>query len=174
VPDPVSTWTVRAKKIVRSLQARHAGAELGPYARSVTGGDIRNRDWVAALLASQTTITAIAEAAEVSRQTARTWIVRHGLGKEPARTRPSPARLARLYDRHRATTRVAEDLGVSSDTARRWLIDAGIDLASAGRPRVVLDLEVLRVRQQSGETLRALAAEAGVSAQTLRRRLPKS
>ena len=39
---------------------------------SVSVGNIRNRDWVARQLATQTTVTAMAEEAGVSRQTART------------------------------------------------------------------------------------------------------
>ena len=60
---------------------------------------------------------------------------------------------------------------MSKDTARRWLIAAGVELAAAGGPRSQLDVEALRHRRHAGATLSELAAESGVSLETLRRHL---
>src|SRR5215213_2917694 len=125
----------------------------------------------AAAVADGATVTAIAADAGVSRQTAHTWIGRHGLDSPNTKTRPTPARLQRLYDRHGSSARVATDLGVSTDTARRWLIAAGVELATAGRPAAHLDVDDLRRRRAAGATLNELAADAGVSLETLRRHL---
>lgn len=141
------------------------------YAAPVADGDIRDRDWFAGRLADGATMTAIAAEAGVSRQTAHTWRGRHGLDSPNTKTRPTPARLQRLYDRYGSSARVATELGVSTDTARRWLIAAGVELAAAGRPAARLDLDDIRRRRAAGATLTELAADAGVSLETLRRHL---
>jgi hypothetical protein len=150
-------------------------AAVGPlYAAPVADGDIRDRDWFAARLADGATVTGIAAEAGVSRQTAHTWQSRHGLDSPNAKTRPTPARLQRLYDRYGSSARVATEIGVSTDTARRWLIAAGVELAPVGRPAAHLDVDALRSRRAAGATLNELAAEAGVSVETLRRHLAES
>lgn len=117
------------------------------------------------------TVTAIAAAAGVSRQTAHTWMAPHGLAVEPGPVRPTPAALRRLYAAESSTAAVARRLDVSDDTARRWLLAAGAELPAAGRPRARLDIAELRARRAEGATWRELADDAGVTVTTLRRRL---
>lgn len=96
--------------------------------------DIADRAWVAARIEAGATVTSIAAAAAVTRQTAYTWIARHRLEVEPRRKpRPEPQRLAAMYDEHRSARLVGEILDVSTDTARRWLHEAGVELDGRSR-----------------------------------------
>jgi transposase-like protein len=134
--------------------------------------DIRSRQWVADRLAAGETVTAIAAAAGVSRQTAHTWIDRHGLHATPkAKPRPPDGELLTLYGQHGSAAAVATVLGVSPDTARRWIIAAGGDLPPAGRRPASIDPAQLRRRRDDGATLAELSTEFGVSTETIRRRL---
>ena len=138
-------------------------------------GSIRDREWVMGRLDAGDTVTAIAVAAGVSRQTAHTWISRHGLHAQPqAKPRPTKRELRALYNRHGSAAAVGKALKVATGTAHRWLIDAGVELASPGpprRPRRSLDITALRRRRADGATLAVLAAEFDVSPETIRRRL---
>lgn len=136
---------------------------------------IADRTWVARRLAAGATVTAIAKEAEVSRQTAYTWLARHGLRAEPnARRRPSPSRLRTLYERHGTVAAVARLTDVAPGTAHRWLIHAGVMLAGPGarwRLGTNRELTELRDKRNAGATLAELAAEYQVSKETIRRRL---
>jgi transposase-like protein len=134
--------------------------------------DIRSRDWAAKQLAAGERVTDIASRAGVSRQTVYTWISRHGLHATPrAKQRPAGGELLGLYRTHGSAAAVAQVIDVSPDTARRWIIAAGGDLAPAGRRRAPIDVASLRTRRDDGATIAELAAELGVSSETVRRRL---
>lgn len=144
----------------------------------VADSPIRDRTWVADRLADGATVTAIAQEAGVSRQTAQAWLARHGL-RVPARAKPRPpvSRLRALYERHGNVAAVAEALAVAPSTAHRWLIDAGIQFPGPGRKRRLADsreLTELRHRRKAGATHRELAEQFGVSVSTVRRRLEES
>lgn len=143
----------------------------GFYASGVIEASIRDREWVAAQIAEGTSVTALAEAAGVSRQTVYTWLARHGLDVGNTKARPSPDDLRSLYAEHGSVRRVAEHLDVGADTARRWLIDAKVELASVGRPASTLDLDELRRRRAAGASFAELAAGTGVDPETVRRHL---
>lgn len=148
----------------------------GFYARAAMAvPSVRDRSWVEGRLRQGATVTEIAADAAVSRQTAHTWLSRHGLHPPPrAKPRPSPARLRALYRRHESASSVAEVLEVSAGTAHRWLLDAAVKMAPAGRPRrprADVDVARLRRRRAGGATLKELAEEFGVSPETVRRRL---
>lgn len=139
---------------------------------------IRDRAWVARQLAADASVTALAKQAGVSRQSAHTWLARHGLhGKPQAKRRPGPARLRTLYLRHGTVANVAKVLDVAPGTAHRWLIDAGVPLAAQRAPRRLHrpdDLAELHRRRTAGATHAELAAQFGVSPSTIRRRLAAS
>ncbi|CAN5853019.1 MAG: hypothetical protein ACR2HP_08685 [Ilumatobacteraceae bacterium] len=133
---------------------------------------ISDREWVASRLGAGATITELAGEAGVSRQTAHTWLARHGMrGLSKAKERPPDSRLRELYEEHRTINAVAQIIGVATGTAHRWLIDAGVELASPGRAKRELDVAALRARRASGATFNELAADCGVSSETIRRRL---
>lgn len=150
--------------VVRSLRSLVVAAPL-----------IRDRAWVVSRLDAGATVTAIAKEAGVSRQTAQTWLARHGVrGRPVAKRRPSATRLRALYAEHGTITAVAQVLDVAPSTAHRWLIDAGARLAAQGPNRRLQrpsDLAELRHRRAAGATLDELAAHFGVSRSTIRRRL---
>lgn len=146
---------------------------------SVSPGElISDRAWVAQRLGAGVSVSAIAKEAGVSRQTAHTWLARHGLRGQPqAKRRPGPTRLATLYQRHGSIAAVARALDVAPGTAHRWLIDAGVQLAAQRGPRRMRrpgDVARLRRRRAAGATVAELAAEFGVSQSTIRRRLAAS
>ena len=158
------------RDVCRRVAALGRAAVL--YADTPMDSPIRDRAWVAARLDAGETVTAIAAAARVSRQTAHTWIKRHGLHGHPqAKPRPSKRELAALYKRHRSAAKVAEELEVAPGTAHRWLIEAGVALPAPGPPRRTLDLAAARRRRAAGATYAELAAEFGVSPETIRSRL---
>ena len=137
---------------------------------------IEDRAWVAEQLASGATVTAIARDAGVSRQTAHTWVQRHGLAEPKAGTdRPTPARLRALYRRHRSVSGVGDELGVTPSTAHRWLIAAGVEVAGRGKPRRARPShdELRRLRAELGGS-RALGEHLGVDGRTIRRWLADS
>ncbi len=130
--------------------------------------DIADRRWVQDRLDAGATVTALAADAKVSRQTVYTWLSRHGLTpNSPVKPRPEPDVLAALYATHRSARLVAEQLGVSRDTAQRWLHAAGVTLDVS----VEVDVEDARRRRGEGATLQQIAAEQGVAAETIRRRI---
>ena len=95
---------------------------------------IRDPRWVSDRLASGCSVGMIAREAGVSRQTAHTWIARHGL---PARTRPRPAahQLHALYEAQGSVAGVAHELGdLPLATVHRWLAAAGVVLRRRGAP----------------------------------------
>jgi len=143
---------------------------------NVTSPDIHNRDWVAARLESGDTVAAIAAAAAVSRQTASSWLKRHGLtaAKQPLK-RPSPDQMAADYTRVGAIRPLATEYKISPATMRTWLFEAGVEMSApgttGGRPRIqVNDAEIKRLRDE-GLTLTAIAEELDMSYETVRRRL---
>ena len=134
---------------------------------------IDDRDWCAARLAAGDTVAAIGQAAGVSRQTASSWLKRHGLqANHQPRQRPEPAQLAADYERTRSMRTLATEYGISSAVMRTWLFEAGVGpLGTAGRPAMALDLDDVRERRARGQTWAAIADELGVSVETLRRRV---
>jgi transposase-like protein len=94
---------------------------------------IRDAEWVGARLVAGDTVTEIAAAAGVSRQTAHTWIHRHRL---PGRTRrrPSDNSLRDLYTTCGSIVSVAAQLDAPTATVHRWLIAAGVELRRPGAP----------------------------------------
>jgi transcriptional regulator with XRE-family HTH domain len=134
---------------------------------------IDDRDWCAARLAAGDTVAAIGQAAGVSRQTASSWLKRHGLqANHQARPRPDAAQLAADYERTRSMRTLATEYGISSAVMRTWLFEAGVSpLGTAGRPAVMVDVDDVRARRARGETWAAIADELGVSVETLRRRV---
>jgi transposase-like protein len=133
---------------------------------------IDNRDWCAARLAAGDTIAAIGQAAGVSRQTASSWLKRHGLqANHQPRSRPDAAQLAADYARTRSMRKLAAEYGISPAVMRTWLFEAGIDpIGTPGRPAVLIDTDDVHARRTRGETWAAIAEQLGVSAETLRRR----
>ena len=107
-------------------------------AAAVDVSAIRDADWVRERLGAGDTVSNIAVAAGVSRQTAHTWIQRHRL---PPRTpaRPSDARLHVLYGEHGSIGRVALQLEMPAATVHRWLIAAGVTLRRPGAPTRSID-----------------------------------
>ena len=132
--------------------------------------EISDRRWVQAQLEDGATVTAIADTASVSRQTAYTWIARHGLEpNSPTKPRPTAPELANLYRQLGSAGRVGDRLGVSRDTAQRWLHAAGVDLTAG----IDVDVDAAR-RRAEGATVRQIADEQNVAAETIRRRLAES
>ncbi|HWL44578.1 MAG TPA: hypothetical protein VNQ73_16680 [Ilumatobacter sp.] len=135
---------------------------------------IEDRDWCEARLAAGDTVAALGTAAGVSRQTANAWLKRHGLqASRGQRPRPAPEQMASDYERTRSMRRLADEYGISPAVMRTWLFEAGIEpLGTAGRPRVAtIDPELVVKRRQRGDTWAAIAADLGVSVDTLRRRV---
>lgn len=136
------------------------------------GVDIRDRAWVQRRVDEGATVTAIAAEASVSRQTAHTWLRRHGIDLEKRKpARPERDELARLYYEHGSAAGVARELGVATGTAWRWITAAGIDPQPPGRPDVPLDVERITRQRRDGASWAAIAAEHGVSVSTLQRRI---
>jgi hypothetical protein len=137
---------------------------------------IDDRAWVAERLAAGDTVAAIGHAAGVSRQTASTWLKRHGLqANHQARVRPDPAQLAADYERTRSMRKLAGEYGISPAVMRTWLFEAGIDpLGTPGRPSVAVDIDDVRQRRARGETWASIADALGVSVDVLRRRVGDS
>jgi transposase-like protein len=120
------------------------------------------------------TVASIAAEVGCAPQTVRVYLSLYGL---PAGT-PSAgdADLIEKYGRLGTVRAVAEELGVGFETARRRLVAAGARLHGVGgfRPTPKADGEMtdsLVTRYQGGESLAQLAAEFGVGANTVRRRL---
>lgn len=138
--------------------------------------DIRDPVWVAERLESGDTVAAIAEVAGVSRQTASSWLKRHGLSatKQPLR-RPSVEQMAADYERFGSIRPMATAYGISPSVMRTWLFEAGVELnpagSSGGRPRLDVDLDEAKRLRRDGRTLTDIATRLGVSYETLRRRL---
>ena len=121
-----------------------------------------------AALKSGLTPREMANEAGCSENTVRDQMARHGL----LATAGVPSRVGEDYSRLGSITAVAELHGVSFATARRWLLSAGVSLHEAHRPQDrEFDLKSAAQRYASGETLAAIASEASVSVNTLKRRL---
>lgn len=135
--------------------------------------DIRDADWVAGRLDDGDTVTAIAEAAGVSRQTASTWVKRHGLAvPHKALPRPPSEQMAADYERVGSIRPLATEYGISSAVMRTWLFEAGVDLKTRGRPRTVdVDVDQAARLRNEGRTIAEIATELDVPYETLRRRL---
>ena len=109
-----------------------------------------------------------AAAVGCSENTVRDQLARHGLLDIDG----APKSLVRDYAKHGSITAVAEVHGVSFSTARRWLLAAGVEINDAHRPtNTGLDVERAAVRYGRGEALAAIAGEAGIGVNTLKRRL---
>ena len=137
---------------------------------------IEDREWCAARLAAGDTVAAIGAAAGVSRQTASAWLKRHGLqATRQPRQRPPREQMATDYERTRSIRRLADEYSISPAVMRTWLFEAGIDpLGTAGRPpAATIDTHVVTERRRQGDTWTAIAADLGVSVDTLRRRMTK-
>jgi hypothetical protein len=134
-------------------------------------GLIQNRAWVARQLEQGHSVTEIARLAGVSRQTASTWIRRHGLASTaPSRGRPSPSRLRALYRQSGSVAGVGKELGVTKGTAHRWLAEAGVELAQEGArglPRPTPG-QLQRLHAQHG-TQKAVAESLNVTLRTVQR-----
>ena len=137
---------------------------------------LRNRDWLAAQLEASS-ITAIARECGVSRQAVQQWIKRHNLTATPQPTerhpnRPTPQVLRDMYATLGGTVAVAEQLEANPVTVARWCHEAGIELhARGGTGANASDVAHWKQQRDNGATLTAIAAEAGVTVQTIRRRL---
>lgn len=128
---------------------------------------LTKRRLVAALKSGRTP-REIADEAGCSENTVRDQMARCGL----LATKGAPSGIDEDYSKLGSITAVAELHGVSFATARRWLLSTGVKLHEAHRPQDrELDLEKAARRYASGETLAAIAAEADVSINTLKRRL---
>ena len=109
-----------------------------------------------------------AAAVGCSENTVRDQLARHGLLDIDG----APKSLVRDYLKHGSITAVADVHGVSFSTARRWLLAAGVELNDAHRPTSAgLDVVRAAARYETGESLAAIAAEAGIGVNTLKRRL---
>jgi len=109
-----------------------------------------------------------AAAAGCSENTVRDQLARHGLLDIGG----APKSLVRDYAKHGSITAVADIHGVSFSTARRWLLAAGVEINEAHRPtHTGLDVGRAAARYETGESLAAIAAEAGIGVNTLKRRL---
>jgi transposase-like protein len=76
------------------------------------------------------------------------------------------------YDRTRSIRALAGEYGISPAVMRTWLFEAGIDpLGIPGRPRVEVDVGLVRERRGRGDTWSQIAADLGVGVDTLRRRV---
>ena len=131
--DRTGRRLLRHRRAPGNVHARHP-----PPLRTVRGtaldvSSIRDAEWVGARLVAGDTVTEIAAAAGVSRQTAHTWIHRHRL---PARTRrrPSDNSLRDLYTTCGSIVSVAAQLDAPTATVHRWLIAAGVELRRPGAP----------------------------------------
>ena len=103
-----------------------------------------------------------------SENTVRDQLARHGLLDIGG----APKSLVRDYAKHGSITAVADIHGASFSTARRWLLAAGVELNDAHRPTSAgLDVVRAAARYETGESLAAIAAEAGIGINTLKRRL---
>ncbi|MGD9794576.1 MAG: hypothetical protein AB7V43_13950 [Acidimicrobiia bacterium] len=103
-----------------------------------------------------------------SENTVRDQLARHGL----LDTAGAPKSVARDYARVGSITAVAELHDVSFSTARRWLLAAGVEINDAHRPQNTgLDVASSAARYEAGESLAAIAADAGIGVNTLKRRL---
>lgn len=109
----------------------------------------------------------------MSRQTASSWLKRHGLqANHRPHQRPDPAELAADYRLTRSIRRLADQFGISSAVMRTWLFEAGIEpLGKAGRPRMNIDIDDVRARRARGDSVQKLAEQLDVSPDTIRRRL---
>lgn len=139
-----------------------------------TSPDVRDRDWVAARLDAGDTITAIAEQAGVSRQTASTWVGRHGLSTTTRHdSRPSPEQLASDYQRVGSIRPLAAEYEISPAAMRTWLFQAGVEMAepsvSGGRRRADIDVDEIHRLREEDWTWQKIADHFGVAYETVRR-----
>jgi len=137
-------------------------------------GDIEDRDWVASRLAAGDTVAAIGLQAGVTRQTAGTWIKRHGLSaNKRTHQRPSPAVLAADYERFGSIRSMATEYEISPAQMRVWLAEAQVEMSapgtSGGRPRVVVDVAEATKLRADGLTWKQIATHLGVGYETVRR-----
>ncbi len=132
---------------------------------------IEDATWVAGRLAAGATVSQIADAAGVSRQTASTWMRRHGLhaNKQP-HPRPSPEALAALLAECGTTVALAERLGVSQPTAARWLRESGHEPLARVKPRKPVTGTEVRRRRAAGETWEQIATALGIAVTTAHER----
>ena len=109
-----------------------------------------------------------AAAVGCSENTVRDQLARHGLLDIDG----APKSLVRDYTKRGSITAVADIHGVSFSTARRWLLAAGVEINDAHRPtNTGLDVGRAALRYEGGESLAAIAGEAGIGVNTLKRRL---
>lgn len=139
-----------------------------------TSPDVRDRDWVAGRLDAGDTITSIAEQSGVSRQTASTWVGRHGLSPTAHHdSRPTPEQLAADYERVGSLRPLAAEYDISHTALRTWLFQAGVEMAepsvSGGRHRADLDADEIRKLRADGWTWKKIADHFGVAYETVRR-----
>jgi len=146
---------------------------------SSLSADVRDRDWVAARLDAGDTVTAIADQAGVSRQTASSWLKRHGLTatKKPL-DRPSAEQMAADYERIGSIRPMATEYNISAAVMRTWLFEAGVETndarSTAGRPRrVVVDVKAVNALRAEGQTWHDIGEQLGVSSETARRAVMK-
>lgn len=134
---------------------------------------IDDRDWCAQRLGAGDTVAAIGAAAGVSRQTASVWLKRHQLqANHRPRVRPSVEQMSADYDRTRSIRTLAGEYRISPAVMRTWLFEAGIDpLGTPGRPRIEVDVGLVRERRGRGDTWSQIAADLGIGVDTLRRRV---
>ena len=111
----------------------------------------------------------IAADAGCSENTVRDQLARRQI--ERPRTGPPPG-IAADYQRLGGINAVADLHRVSFGTARRWLLITGVQLNEAHRPTTTdIDLPTISHRYEQGESVATLAAEVGLTANTLHRRL---
>lgn len=141
---------------------------------STSPPDVHDRDWVASRLDAGDTVTAIADQAGVSRQTASVWIGRHGLSNTAHHdNRPSPEQLAADYERVGSIRPLATEYKISPAVMRTWLFQAGVEMAepsvSGGRRRADIDVDQVHKFREDGWTWQKIADHFEVGYETVRR-----
>ena len=112
----------------------------------------------------------IAAAAGVSRQSATSWLRRHGLQANHRRVeRPSTSELVAMLSATGSREALAAHLHVTRPTVSRWLLEAGIQPGKSGRPAHAIDSADVQRRRDNGETWAAIAGVYGVSVNTVQR-----
>jgi transposase-like protein len=126
------------------------------------------------------TVSSIARAAGVQRETVRTAMRRHGVvnpganrGRRPVELDDAEWLRARHVDRAMTAPAIADELGVAALTVRRALQRHGVPLRPYVPPRADIDPAWLRQRFEVDlAPIAVIAAEAGVSPTTIRSESP--
>ena len=138
-------------------------------------GDIDDGDWVASRLAAGDTVAAIGLAAGVTRQTAGTWIKRHGLSaNKKTHQRPTPGVLTLDYERLGSVRALATEYEISPAQMAVWLAEAGVEVSPRGQPpgpRVDVDVDEATRLRSEGMSWQKIADRLGVGYETVRRRV---